>query len=521
MTDEQNPNPVTRRRFISGTVVAGAAAAFPAVAEAAKHKKADHKRKHKKRRRKQATKTHTSDVVVVGAGFAGLTAARLLAAAGHSVTVLEARDRVGGRAWNHDLGNGEVSERGATFVGPTQDHISALASAVGVGTFPTNDTGNDLYVNNVDNPLGVIGPMQYSDTGPLGTAPPDPTIAAEIVEVVQQLDQMSTQVPVDAPWEASSAASWDSQTLQSWIDSNSVTPRFKAVVPAATRPIFGAEPRELSLLFVLFYIAASGNEQNAGTFERNFDTRGGAQQSRFIGGSQEIAIRVASALGVDVVLNSPVSQIVQGRSDVEVHSDQLTVTAKRVIVAIPPTLTARIQYEPGLPYARDQLVQRYPQGTLTKVAAVYPTPFWRSSGLTGQVLDTGGPVSASFDDSPPDASLGVLFGFVGGDNARSYNTMSPSDRQSSVVNQYATWFGSQALSPLAYFDTVWSEEVWTRGCPVGIPSLGTLLAYGPQIRQPVGRIHWAGTETSTYWNGYMDGAVRSGERAAQEVLSAL
>jgi monoamine oxidase len=510
---------VTRRRFVTGALVAGAAASWPAAAEAAKR---GHKPKHHKHKAKHhKKKTHKADVVVVGAGFAGLSAARLVAGAGHSVTVLEARDRVGGRAWNHDLGGGLVSERGATFVGPTQDHISALASAVGVGTFPTYDTGNDLYVNNVDNPLGLIGPMQYSDSGPLGTAPPDPTIAAEIVEAVQQLDQMSTQVPVDAPWQASSAASWDGQTLQSWIDANSVTPRFKALVSAATRPIFGAEPRELSLLFTLFYIAASGNEQNAGTFERNFDTRGGAQQSRFIGGSQEIAIRVAAALGHDVVLGSPVSRIVQNKNDIVVHSSRLTVTAKQVIVAIPPTLTGRIQYEPGLPYARDQLVQRFPQGTLTKVAAVYSTPFWRAGGLTGQVLDTGAPVSASFDDSPPDGSVGVLFGFVGGDNARSYNAMSPSARQSAVLNQYAGWFGSEALSPVSYFDTVWSEEVWTRGCPVGILSPGTLLAYGPLIRQPVGRIHWAGTETSTYWNGYMDGAVRSGERAAAEVLSAL
>jgi monoamine oxidase len=510
---------LTRRRFVTGALVTGAAAAWPAAAEAAR-RKARHK-KHHGSKRPHATTDPTADVVVVGAGFAGLTAARLIAAQGHSVTVLEARDRVGGRAWNHDLGGGRVSERGATFVGPTQDHIMALANAVGVGTFPTYDDGDDLYVNNVDNPLGLIGPQRYSDTGPLGTAPPDPTIAAELVEVVQRLDQMSTQVPVDSPWRAANASSWDGQTLESWVNSNSVTPRFKALVPAATRPIFGAEPRELSLLFVLFYIAASGNEQNAGTFERNFDTRNGAQQSRFVGGSQEITNRIAAQLGSSVVLNSPVRQIVQGRTSATVHSDLLTLTAKRVIVATPPTLAGRINYDPDVPYARDQLIQRYPQGTLTKVAAVYPTPFWRADGLTGAVLDTGGPVNASFDDSPPDGSLGVLFGFVGGDNARSYNAMPPSARQAAVVNQYATWFGSQASRPIAYFDTNWSDEVWTRGCPVGIPSLGTLVAYGPQIREPVGRIHWAGTETSTYWNGYMDGAVRSGERAAAEVLSAL
>jgi monoamine oxidase len=209
-----------------------------------------------------------------------------------------------------------------------------------------------------------------------------------------------------------------------------------------------------------------------------------------------------------------------------VHSTGHTVRARRVIIAMAPTLAGRIHYEPGMPPARDHLTQRYPQGTLTKVAAVYDTPFWRDAGLTGQVLDTAGPVSASFDDSPPDGSPGVLFGFVGGDHARSYNAMSATGRRNAVVDQYASWFSSQssalaaaASKPREYFDTNWSAEVWTRGCPVGIPSLGTLVAYGPHLRAPVGRIHWAGTETSDYWNGYMDGAVRSGERAAAEVLA--
>ncbi len=506
---DSDPGQVTRRRFVAGTLVTGAAVAIPTSAQATKHKKRKHR--HKKHR---SARVHRADVIVVGAGFAGLTAARKLVQAGRSVVVVEARDRVGGRVWSHDLGGGQVSERGGTFVGPTQDHVLALAKDLGVATFPVYDTGDDVYLADGDR-------QTYSDAGPLGTAPPDPTTLAEVTADVALLDQMSTSVPVDAPWTASSAASYDGQTLETFIGQHSQSARFRELVSAATRPIFGAEPRELSLLFVLFYIAASGDESNPGSFERNFNTRGGAQMSRFVGGSQLIGLKIAAQIGQRVVLRSPVRQITQTANGVTVVSDKLTVQGKQVIVAVPPTLAGRIDYEPILPFERDQLTQRYGQGTLTKVAAVYDKPFWRDQGLTGTSVATGGPVSATFDDSPPGATPGVLFGFVGGDNARHYNTLSPAERRSAVLAQFASLFGSQATSARDFFDTSWSAEQWTRGCPVGIPTLGTLLAYGPWIRRPIERIHWAGTETSTYWNGYMDGAVRSGERAASEVLAAL
>ena len=176
-------------------------------------------------------------------------------------------------------------------------------------------------------------------------------------------------------------------TLESFLDSHNPTKRFTDLVAASTRPIFGAEPRELSLLFVLFYIAASGDEQHPGTFERNFDTRGGAQMWRFVGGSQKIALRMADQLGPRVLLGSPVRRIVQGRQGVTVHTDRATFQGKQVIVAIPPALAGRIEYDPILPFDRDQLTQRYGQGTLTKVAAVYDRPFWRDAGLTGSALD--------------------------------------------------------------------------------------------------------------------------------------
>ena len=310
-------------------------------------------------------------------------------------------------------------------------------------------------------------------------------------------------------------------TLQSWLEQHSLTQRFRELAATATRPIFGAEPRELSLLFVLFYIASSGDEKNPGTFERNFDTRDGAQMWRVDGGSQTIALRMAAQLGRRVILGAPVRRIGQDPSGVTVVADRHTVRGRRAIIAIPPALSARIDYEPILPFERDQLTQRYGQGTLTKVAAVYDRPFWRDQGLTGQAITTGGPVSATFDDSPPDGSKGIVFGFVGGDWARRYASMSPQDRRNAVLAQYASFFGSGALNPRDYFETTWAAEQWTRGCPVGIPATGALYAYGSALRAPVELIHWAGTETSTYWNGYMDGAVRSGQRAAAEVLAAL
>ena len=458
-----------------------------------------------------------ADVAIVGAGFAGLTAAVELKKHGKSVIVLEARDRVGGRAHNHHIGGGEISEAGATFVGPTQGHILRVAKRFNVDKFLTYDEGDNVYYKD-----GLR--LTYSDKTATGIVPPDPTIAADAAEVVTLMDQLSTEVPVDAPWQASRAGQWDGQTLESWAQTHSSYSKnesFRRLVEVATRPIFGAEPREISFLFTLFYIAASGDEKHPGTFERNFSTRNGAQMWRFVGGTEVLAQRMARSLGHRVVLGSPVRKISQGDGRAIVHSDRLDVRAKRVIVAIPPTLAGRIHYQPGMPPARDQLTQRLPQGTLMKVAAVYDRPFWRDDGLTGTALSLNGPVNATFDDSPPDGKPGVVFGFVGGDEARKFMRLTPTERRRAVLGNFKAYFGPKAARPREYFETNWTKEQWTRGCPVAVPGPGVLVAYGPALRRPFRRIHWAGTETSTFWNGYMDGAVRSGERAAKEILDRL
>ena len=494
---------ISRRRFLGTTAAAGAGAL------AAGTTPAEAKRKRRRVRRKRS-----ADVVIVGGGFAGLAAAYDIMRAGRSVLVLEAQKHVGGRARNLPIPGGEITERGATFAGPTQNRILALAQEMGVATFPTFVDGENVYYADGQR-------MTYSDTGPLGTAPPDPLIAADVAQVVSRLDEMSTHVPVDAPWQADKAVEWDSQTFQTWVDDNSTSPRFKRIVPVATRPIFGAEPRELSLLFVLFYIAASGDEQHPGTFERNFNTRDGAQMWRFEGGSQRIAIELAKRLGGSVRLSRPVRTITQNETGVVAYCNRLKVTAKHAIVTAPPAMAARIQYSPALAIGRDQLSQNLRQGNLCKVAAVYDRPFWRDAGLNGTAVSLNGPVNVVYDDSPPDGSPGVLFGFVGGDEARGWYGLPPAERQAAALGSFANYFGEQARNPTSYYETLWPGTRWHRGGPVGVAGPGTLVAHGYALREPVGRIHWAGTESSSFWAGYMDGAVRSGQRAAAEVLSAL
>ena len=488
---------ITRRGLVAGAAASAAAATLPAGARAA-----------------GAATARRADVVVVGAGLAGLSAARTVQSAGRSVIVLEARDRVGGRIWNHPIGDGQISERGGTFVGPTQDHVLALARELGVDRFDVHDSGDAVYVADGER-------TTFSDRGPFGSAPPDPSITGELATIIPAIDQLSTKVGVRDPWDAPGAAELDSVTLATYLEQQNASPRFKQVTAAALRAQFGAEARELSLLFALFYTAASGDRHHPGTFQRNFDTRGGAQAQRLVGGSQLLAIKLARRLAGDVVLESPVRRIVQEGSAVTVVGDRGSVSARHAIVAVAPALAGRIDYEPILPFQRDQLTQRYGQGSLTKVAAVYDRPFWRDKGLSGFSVSTGFPIGIGYDDSPPGGRPGVLFGFVGGDAARRYGSLSKADRRAATLKQLRELFGPDAAHPRQFFETSWGEQQWTRGCPVGIPAVGSFVSYGPWLRRPIGRIHWAGTETATYWNGYMDGAISSGQRAANEVLSEL
>ncbi len=503
MDDATQPGGLTRRGAIGAGVAAGAAALLPADAGAAAPKPAG-----------RSGRKRTVDVVVVGAGLAGLQAAHDVVVAGKSVLVLEARSRVGGRTLNHRLAGhpGTICEVGGQWVGPTQDKLLGVAKTLGIDTFKTYNAGDYLYHREGQS-------TRYKADGPLGAVPPDPTGVVDAFNAIVKLDEMAATLPLDAPWAAPRAQEWDGQTFETWLQANAASASGRFLLELAIQSVWAAEPRDVSLLHVLMYIRGAGNETTGGSLNRLITTAGGAQESRFVGGSQRVSLELARRLGRRVLLGTPVRRIVQGGGRVRVVSDRYEVTAKQVIVTAPPAVTALIDYHPILPAERAQLLQRFPHGNAIKCVAVYAKPFWRDAGLAGQVTSDSDAVRITYDNSPPSGSPGIMLAFLEGHAARVLGRGSAADRRAAVLRDLTTYFGPAAAKPEDYFEMDWSQEQWTRGCYVGFTPPGALLDFGSAIRRPVGRIHWAGAETATIWNGYMDGALRSGSRAAKEALA--
>jgi len=444
--------------------------------------------------------------VIVGAGLSGLRAAMVLSAANVNVLVLEARDRVGGRLLTIYPAEGNTRffiDHGGQWVSAGQDRLIALADELGVPLFPTWGTGAAVDWHNGQRSIytGMFPSYWSSDA------------QNQVLAGVQQLEEMANTVPLDAPWTAPNADQWDTQTYADWLAANTSSELARAMLERGVTGVFNSSPGPLSLLAALFVI------RSAQDLIRHFHPLG--RDQRFVGGAQRIPVKIAQRLRGKILLNSYVYQINNNSDGVEVIADQVTVRARRAIVTLPPTLAGRIRYNPALPASRDHLTESTPMGWVIKVHCIYPTRFWVDAGLSGAVTSDEGAVRTTADNSPSSGKPGILVGFIEGSAARRLAPLSVEQRRAEVIADFVRYFGPEAGNPLEYFEYSWGDDAFARGAYGGYWTQGLWTTYGPDLRAPIGSVHWAGTETSPDWNGKMEGAVQSGEHAAAEILTVL
>ncbi len=445
------------------------------------------------------------EVAIIGAGLAGLMAARTLVAEGKDVLVLEAQNRVGGRTLNHALGQGKDLELGGQWLGPTQEKMYSLCKELGLETYPTYTRGEQIVSLN-----GRTFRLKAGENA-LSALPSE--VALEVSQVLEQLEAMSQSLDLEAPQCHAQALEWDNETFEGWLEAHTQHTETRDYLQLELKGLFAAEASDVSLLHVLFTLKSGGGFYNL------INVTNGAQQDRIVGGSQRIAETMAEALGKRVILSTPVRRLEQTETHVHIIADNLTVTAEQVIVTLPPNLANRLDYKPALPEARQELMKGTTMGSVIKMMVVYETPFWREEGLSGQVLSDTGLIHTLYDNSPQDGSCGVLLGFAEGANARHLRCLGRDVREQLMVECLITHFGSKALDYKEYLEKNWLSDPWAQGGYCGHFGPGLWTKYGETLHEPCGRIHWAGTETSSLWNGYMEGAVCSGERAAKEILA--
>lgn len=455
------------------------------------------------------TEEKVFDVCVIGAGVSGLFAARCLVQRGLDVVVLEARDRVGGRILTRQTQEHGPVDLGGAYIGPSQNRIIKLAKELEIDTYDVYCKGKNVL------DLTTHGTIHYR-----GIIPPfwNPFKLLDLNHIIRTIDKMAQEVPINEPWTAQMAEEWDSITAQEFVDRNCWSKNVSSIVKIFIQSIMCTEPHEVSLLSLLWYVHSGGG------IEVMSEVRRGAQEQKFVGGSQQVCLKMAASLGNKVHLNSAVVKVQQNGEEKiiieDIHGKKYQ--AKYVISAVPITILSKIHFTPELPDLKQQLIQRMPMGSIIKTVTYYETAFWRDQDFNGIAVSDNGPIVVTFDDTKPDGSSPGLMGFLLANQARQLCTLSKEERWKAICRHYATVFkNADFLKSTGYEEQNWMKEEYSGGCYSAVLPTGVLSVYGRVMREPHGRVHFAGTETATRWSGYMDGAIQAAERAVKEILEKL
>ena len=443
----------------------------------------------------------TRDVVIVGAGAAGLTAANELKKAGLSVAVLEARDRVGGRLWTDTI-EGAMLEIGGQWISPDQTALIETVADLGLDTFSRYREGDSVYV------------------GPDGTAhrftgemfPVSPETEAVIARLTERLDAMVAEIDPDRPWAHEKAAEWDSVSWDAWLRAQTDDDEAVRNLAFATGSAMLTKPTHaISLLESLLMAASAGSYSNLVDADFILD-------KRVVGGLQQVPLLLAERLGEDVFLNQPVRTLEWSDEGVTAVADGMTVRARQAILALAPVLYSRISFVPALPRLQHQMHQHLSMGFVIKVHAVYETPFWREMGLSGTAFSPYELSHEAYDNSNHGEERGTLVGFVSDLNADGVFELSADERKQRILTSLSHYYGPEALDPVVYYESDWGSEEWTRGAYAASFDLGGLSRYGKHLREAVGPIHFACSDLAGAGYQHVDGAIRMGRLVAAQIV---
>ena len=442
------------------------------------------------------------DVIIIGAGFSGIAAARKLRQAKKSFIVLEARDRIGGRVYTKSLADDLYVDLGGQWIGPNQTRMYELCKEYGVEYFETFDEGSNIIDLNekIKTYKGIIPKM-------------DILSLLNLDWVLRKLERMAKSIPLQSPWSHTKARLYDQTSMDAFLVKNCHTQACLSVMRIAAQTIFAANLESLSLLHTLFYIKSGTNLNTL------INVKNGAQQHRLVGGMQPLLEKMAGPFQEQILLEHAVTEINQSESEVSVNGKDFSFTTKKVIIAIPPPLVSKIIFQPPLSKEKTMAISHIKMGKVGKCFAIYEKPFWRTDGFSAQILaDSSSPFQAMYDSSPKEADYGIMMAFTISDRADEFFKKELPKRQEIMTSFLVRYFGKKAANPIQYLDYTMTDEKWSGGCYAEIYPMGTWTNFKNAYSKPEKNLVWAGTETSDVWFGYIEGAVRPGEKAFLTIL---